>query len=91
MDFINHRIKRLNPHLNDKFGFDSPVPSIAPTEIEQLNNDLFKSIKIRTEQIVNNKSDQGSFEKMVHQMHGQDISNVSDLTKDFERKTKRSY
>ena len=91
MDFINHRIKRLNPHLDDKLGFNSPVPNIDPSEIEQLNNDLFKSIKMRTEQIANNQNNQESFEKMVRQMHGQDISNISDLTKDFERKTKINY
>ena len=31
------------------------------------------------------------FEKMVQRMHGRDISDVSDLTKDFEKKTKINY
>ena len=91
MDFINHPLKRLNLLSDSKFGFNNPIPKIAPSEIEQLNENIFNSIKIRTENIWDNQNNQESFEKMVKQMHGQDTSNISDLTKDFERKTKRNY
>jgi hypothetical protein len=91
MDFINHNIKRLSLHQHEKLGFISPVPNIRPTEMEQLNNDIIQSIKKRTEKIMDSQNNQGSFEKMVQRMHGQDISDVSDLTKDFEKKTKINY
>lgn len=91
MDFINHNIKRLNLFPHEKFGFINQVPSVTPTEMEQLNNDIFQSIKKRTENIMDSQNNQGSFEKMVQRMHGRDISDVSDLTKDFEKKTKINY
>ena len=91
MDFINHNIKRLNLHPHEKFGFINQVPNVTPTEMEQLNNDIFQSIKKRTKNIMDGQNNQGSFEKMVQRMHGRDISDVSDLTKDFEKKTKINY
>ena len=91
MDFINHNIKRLNLHPHEKLGIISQVPNIRPTEMELLNNDIIQSIKKRTEKIMEGQNNQGSFEKMVQRMHGQDISDLSDLTKDFEKKTKINY
>ncbi len=90
MDFINHHFKRLNPYQHDKLGFVSQVPNISQNEIEQLNNDIFKSVKMRTQNIIDSINNQETFEKMVEQMHGQDISNVTDLTKEYERKTRRN-
>jgi 16S rRNA C1402 (ribose-2'-O) methylase RsmI len=90
MDFINHQLKRLNPPHHDKLGFISQVPTLPQNEIEQLNNDIFKSIKMRTQNIIDNPNNQETFEKMVNQMHGQDISNITDLTKEFEKKTRRN-
>ncbi len=46
---------------------------------------------MRAEHKIDSQNNQESFEKLVQQMHGQDTSNISDLTKDFERKTKRNY
>ncbi len=91
MDFINHPIKRLNLLPGNKLGFTNSIPKIAPSEIEQLNDNIFNSIKMRTEYTADNQNNQEYFEKMVKQMHGQDTSNISDLTKDFERKTKINY
>jgi hypothetical protein len=91
MDFINHRIKRLNLNQDDKLGFVNRLPQLPYSEIEQLHDDLFKSIKMRAEHKIDSQNNQESFEKLVQQMHGQDTSNISDLTKDFERKTKRNY
>ncbi|MBA3750900.1 MAG: hypothetical protein H0X03_08450 [Nitrosopumilus sp.] len=68
----------------------SQVPNISQNEIEQLNNDIFKSVKMRTQNIIDSINNQETFEKMVEQMHGQDISNVTDLTKEYERKTRRN-
>jgi hypothetical protein len=91
MDFINHRIKRLNLYPDDKLGFFNRAPLIPSSEIEQLHDDLFKSIKMRAEHKIDDQNNQESFEKLVQQMQGQDTSNISDLTKDFERKIKRDY
>ncbi len=91
MDFINHRIKRFNLNPDDKFGFVNQLPKIPSSEIEQLHDDIFKSIKLRAEHKMDEQNNQESFEKLVQKMHGQDTSNISDLTKDFERKTKRNY
>ncbi len=92
MDIINHRAKRLNPHQDDRLELGNRVPNIVQSEVEQLNNSIFKSIKTRSqnlEDIQNNQ--QGSFKKMVDQTRGQDISNITNLTKDFEKKTRFNY
>ncbi len=93
MDFINHRAKRLNPHQDDRLELDNRVPNIVQSEVEQLNNSIFKSIKMRNQNLddIQNNQHQGSFKKMVDQTRGQDISNITNLTKDFERKTRINY
>jgi hypothetical protein len=91
MDFINHRAKRLSPHQDDGIGLGTQVPNIAQSEVEQLNNNIFKSIKMRNQYLEDTQNNQGSFKKMVDQMRGQDISNITNLTKDFEKKTKINY
>ena len=92
MDFINHRAKRLIPHQEDN-GLEpgNRVPNIVQSEVEQLNNSLFKSIKKRSQSLEDIQNNQGSFKKMVDQTRGQDISNIANLTKDFEKKTRVSY
>lgn len=91
MDFINHRIKRLNPYQDDRLEFGNQVPNMVQSEVEQLNNNILKSIKMRNQNLDDNQNNQGSFKKMVDQMRGQDISNINNLTKDFEKKTRINY
>lgn len=93
MDFINHRAKRLNPHQDDRLEPGNRVPNILQSEVEQINNSIFKSIKMRNQNLddTQNNQQQGSFKKMVDQTRGQDISNITNLTKDFEKKTRISY
>jgi hypothetical protein len=93
MDFINHRAKRLNPHQDDRLELGNRVPNIVQSEVEQLNNSIFKSIKMRNQNLddIQNNQQQGSFKKMVDQARGQDISNLTNLTKDFQKKTKIEY
>jgi hypothetical protein len=38
-----------------------------------------------------NHNVQDSFEKMLHQMQGKDISHISNLTEDFSKKAKRTF
>ena len=89
MDFIKDR-KKFNPLLNNESNFEQ-FPKIQPTEIEKLHNNLFKSTQLRADNKLNEFNDQESFERLFKQTHGQDISNITELTKDFERKTKRNF
>jgi hypothetical protein len=92
MDFINHRAKRLSPHLDDRLELGNRVPNIVQSEVEQLNNSIFKSIKMRSQNLEDTQNNQqGSFKKMVDQTRGQDISNIANLTRDFEKKTRLNY
>ncbi len=91
MDFINHRAKRLNPYQDDRLELGNQVPNIVQSEVEQLKNNLFKSIKMRNQNLDDIQNDQVSFKKMVDQMRGQDISNITNLAKDFEKKTRINY
>ncbi len=89
MDFINNQ-KRFNPFLNNESYFEQ-VPKIQSTEIEKLYNNLFKSTQLNAENRVNEFSDQETFKRLFDQTHGHDLSNITELTKDFERKTKRNF
>ena len=91
MDFINQRNRKLNLHPNGHFEFIDHIPKVPSNEIEQLNKDIYKSIKMRMDNISNKDNNQATFEKLMQQMHGQDLSNIEDITKEFERKTKRSF
>ncbi|MGN6351450.1 MAG: hypothetical protein ACTHL3_08310 [Candidatus Nitrosocosmicus sp.] len=91
MDFINHRIKKLNLDPDGHFEYLNHIPKKHSNELEQLNNNLYKTIKMRMEYPNGNNNDQDSFEKMLQQMQGKDISNLSDLTQEFSKKAKRSY
>jgi hypothetical protein len=91
MDFINQRNRKLNLHPDGHFEFIDHIPKVPSNEIEQLNKDIYKSIKMRMDNMSNKDNNQATFEKMTQQMHGQDLSNIADITKEFERKTKRNY
>jgi hypothetical protein len=92
MDFINHRAKRLSPHQDDRLELGNRVPNIVQSEVEQLNSSIFKSIKMRSQNMEDTQNNQqGSFKKMVDQTRGQDISNIANLTRDFEKKTRLNY
>lgn len=88
MDFINHRIKRINLDPDGQFEFFTHIPRKPSNELEQLNDDLYKSIKMQMEYTNDNHNNQDNFKKILHQTQGKDISNLSDLTKEF-LKTKR--
>ena len=89
MDFINNNIKRLGPGypagLHDLY----QLPKKNPSELEQIHEQLISSIKFRMQNLPNEDSNQ-NFEKMVNQMRGQDVSAVSNLTKDFLKTTRKN-
>jgi hypothetical protein len=91
MDFINHSIKRLNSHQDDRLEPGNRVPNVTQSEVEQLNNSIFKSIRMRNQNLEDSQDSQASFKKLVEQMRGQDISNIANLAKDFEKKTRINY
>jgi hypothetical protein len=91
MDFINQRNSKLNIHPDGHFEFIDHISKAPSNEIEQLSKDIYRSIKMRMDNTSNKDNNQISFEKMMRQMHGQDLSNITDITKEFERKTKRNF
>jgi hypothetical protein len=91
MDFINNNIKRLNPFLNNNIDFANRIPKIRQTELEQLRNQIYNSIKTRNHDLEGDRTNnQQSFERMVEQTRGQDISPVSDLTREIQKKARES-
>jgi hypothetical protein len=91
MDFINHRIHRVNLHQDDRLELGNRIPNVTQSEVEQLNNNIVKSIRMRNQNLENNQDSQASFNKLIDQMRGQDISNIANLTKDFEKRTRVKY
>lgn len=89
MDFVKNNIQRLGPKYptapNDLY----QLPKKNPSELEQIHNQIISSIKFRMQNLPNEYSNQ-NFEKMVNQMRGQDISAVSNLTKDFIKTTRKN-
>ncbi|HKX97980.1 MAG TPA: hypothetical protein VJL78_09145 [Candidatus Nitrosocosmicus sp.] len=89
MDFVNNNIKRLGPRYPAGPHDLYQLPKKNPSELEQIHNQIISSIKVRMQNLPNEHSNQ-NFEKMVNQMRGQDISAVSNLTKDFLKTTRKN-
>lgn len=89
MDFIDNNIKRLNLYKWNNFETVNRIPKINHTELEQINDQIFQSIKTRMQNLENDRTNYQSFEKIVNQMRGQDTSPISNLTKDFEKRFKK--
>ncbi len=89
MDFIGNNIKKLNLHKWNSFETINHIPKINHTELEQINDQIYQSIKTKTQNLENDQTNYQSFEKIVNQMRGQDISPISNLTKDFEKRFKK--
>ncbi|TVP41507.1 hypothetical protein [Candidatus Nitrosocosmicus arcticus] len=89
MDFVNNSIKRLGPKYPDSPHDLYQVPKKNPSELEQIRDQMISSLKFRMQNLPNEHSNQ-NFEKMVNQMRGQDISAVSNLTKNFLKATRKN-
>ena len=89
MDFVNNNIKKIALSYPVEPADLNPVPKKNPSELEQIHNQIISSLKVRMQNIPNEHSNQ-NFEKMVNQMRGQDISAVSNLTKDFLKTTRKN-
>jgi hypothetical protein len=89
MDFVNNNTKRLGPMYPTGLHDLYRLPKKNPSELEQIHEQLISSIKVRMQNLPNEDNNQ-NFEKMVNQMRGQDVSAVSNLTKDFLKTTRKS-
>ena len=89
MDFVNNNIKRLGQRYPTGPHDLYQLPKKNPSELQQIHDQLISSIKIRMQNLPNEDSNQ-NFEKMVNQMRGQDVSAVSNLTKDFLKTTRKN-
>lgn len=89
MDFVKNNIQRLGPKYPTASHDLYQLPKKNPSELEQIHNQIISSIKLRMQNLPNEYSNQ-NFEKMVNQMRGQDISAVSNLTKDFLKTTRKN-
>lgn len=95
MDFINERIKRMNAPFSNNFEINNSLPKKNLSELEHLNDQIFESIKTRTynNSYSNNNNDPTlhSFEKLVNQTRGSDVSTVSGITKDFKKTIRENF
>ena len=89
MDFVNSNIKKLGPRYPASHHDLYQLPKKNPSELEQIHEQLISSIKFRMQNLPNEDSNQ-NFQKMVNQMRGQDVSAVSNLTKDFLETTRKN-
>jgi hypothetical protein len=90
MDFINNNIKRLNPFLINNIELVNRIPKIKQTELEQLRNQIYNSMKTRNHDLEGDRTNHQSFERMVEQTRGQDTSPVSDLTREIQKKAREN-
>jgi hypothetical protein len=66
-------------------------PKRKLTELEQLNNKMFESIKTRIQNLPEGDNDHQNFKKIVDQMRGHDTSNLSNLTKEFIETRRKNF
>lgn len=59
------------------------IPKKNLSELEELSNKMMESMRMKLQNPSGTSGDQGSFQKMVDQTRGQDVSVVSELTKAF--------
>jgi hypothetical protein len=83
MDFIERNLKRMNQkHFVNSIELNH-VPKKNLSELEQLNNKMMDSMRIKLQNPGETYSDESNFQKMVDQTRGHDISIVSELTRDY--------
>ena len=89
MAFVNPHSLRMNSENSININPLNQLPKRKSTELEQLNNQMFESIKIRMQNLREGDNNYQNFKKIVDQTRGHDTSNLSNLTKEFvESRTK---
>ncbi len=89
VDFVKNNIQRLGPKYSPAPHDIYQLPKKNPSELQQIHDQIISSIKFRMQNLPNEQSNQ-NFEKMVNQMRGQDVSAISNLTKDFLKTTRKN-
>lgn len=75
----------INANLLNQF------PKRKLTELEQLNNQMFESIRVRMQNLPEDENHYQNFKKLVDQMRGHDTSNLSNLTKEFIESRRKNF
>ena len=90
MDFINHNSKRMNQKRFLNSTELNQIPKKNLSELEQLNNKMIDSMRVKLQDPSQTFGDHSNFQKMVNQTRGHDISIVSELTRDYLDSKKRN-
>lgn len=90
MDFINHNFKRMNQERFLNLAELNPIPKKNLSELEQLNNKMVDSIRVKLQDPSQTIGDHSNFQKMIDQTRGHDISKISELTRDYLDSKKRN-
>jgi hypothetical protein len=91
MAFVNHHSLRINRENSFNINPLKQFPKRKLTELEQLNNKMFESIKVRIQNLPEDDNDHQNFKKIVDQMRGHDTSILSNLTKEFIETRRKNF
>lgn len=91
MDFVNHHIQRMNRERHINSNPLNSFPKKELSELEQLNVQMIESIKVRMQNLPEGDNPYQNFRKMVDQTRGHDISNLSNLTKEFLESRRKNF
>ena len=91
MDFVNNRFQRINRENSININLLNSFPKKKLTELEQMNNQMFESIRLRMQDLPEGDNHYQEFKKIVNQMRGHDTSNLSNLTKEFIESKRKNF
>ncbi|HKR74607.1 MAG TPA: hypothetical protein VJR94_10920 [Candidatus Nitrosocosmicus sp.] len=91
MDFVNQHIQRMNRERRINSNPLNQFPKKELSELEQLNDQMIESIKVRMQNLPEGNNHYQSFRKMVDQTRGHDTSNLSNLTKEFLESRRKNF
>jgi hypothetical protein len=91
MDFVNRHFQRIKGENSINANLLNQFPKRKLTELEQLNNQMFESIRVRMQNLPEDETHYQNFKKLVDQMRGHDTSNLSNLTKEFIESRRKNF
>ena len=91
MDFVNNRFQRIKRENSININLLNSFPKKKLTELEQMNNQMFESIRLRMQDLPEGDNHYQEFKKIVNQMRGHDTSNLSNLTKEFIESKRKNF
>lgn len=87
MDFIKQNIKRFNLLNQNSLGFPLQFPTIEKTQVEKLQEDIYRSLKNRSQNLNQVDSNDQTFDNLIKQSKGIQSFESMDI-KDFGKKFK---